>query len=96
MSALSVDSTSRGSSNTNSFLSFANQLNKSVKAFLDHLTANSIRKDLVMENLFFTPETPVRDIFEQLMYTGGQLLWVESGHLKGMISHHDLLGHFID
>lgn len=69
-------------------------LSKSIKEFLDFLNANNLKKEIVNQNIFFTMNTCIRDVLEQLLYTSGQLLWVENGELKGMLSLHDLLSNF--
>lgn len=47
------------------------------------------------ENLFFTPENNLFDIFRKFIYTKGQILWVENEIVKGFMSLHDLFDYFL-
>lgn len=72
-----------------------NFLNKDIKQFLDFVEEKEYFSEGFLGNLFFTMEDSLLDIFRKFVYTRGQIVWVEEGIFKGMISLHEVLNFFI-
>lgn len=71
-------------------------LNKPISEFLLYIKDNHIFSEVFLESLRFTPDDSFVRILKKFVFNYAQLLWVDEGRLKGVISLHDIFNVFLE
>ena len=71
-------------------------LNQPIREFLLYIKDNHIFSEVFLESLRFTPDDSFVRILKKFVFNYAQLLWVDEGRLKGVISLHDIFNVFLE
>lgn len=70
-------------------------LDQPVIQFYEYLISENLILKSYQENLFFSPDNTLFEIFRKFIYTHGQILFLENGEIQGLISLHDMFDSFL-